>query len=83
MAALALRLGKPPLATRLLGAVEKLLESLTIHLLDLDRVELERVRSVTLATLNEADFIAAFAQGWELSEDEAIQLVEETFEAEG
>ena len=46
-------------------------------MLDLDRTELERVRGETLVTLEEPAFAAAFAQGWELSEAEAIHLLEE------
>ena len=82
MAALAIRLDKPLVAARLLGAVESQLEGLNIFLMDLDRPELERVRSEMLATLDEPTFTAAFAKGWGLSEDGAIRLVEETFEGE-
>jgi hypothetical protein len=59
--------------------VESRLEVLNIHLLELDRTELARVRSETLNILDEETFTASFIQGWELSEDEAIQLVEEAF----
>jgi predicted ATPase len=79
MAVMSLHLDKPLLAARLLGAVESRLEVLNIHLLELDRTELARVRSETLNILDEETFTASFIQGWELSEDEAIQLVEEAF----
>jgi predicted ATPase/DNA-binding SARP family transcriptional activator len=79
LATLALHLNKPVLATQLLGVVENQLESLSINLLHLDQIELERIHNQTLAMLDEATFNAAFSQGWEMSEEQAIELVEKIF----
>lgn len=76
MAALALRIDEPVLAARLYGTVEKQLESLSINLLYLDQLELDRVRSQLLASLDEATFEAAFKQGWDMSVEQAIELAE-------
>ena len=79
-AALAIHMGKPALAARLLGAVESRLESLGINLLYLDLIEWGLISNKLITTLDEAAFTAAFADGWELSEDQAVELVGEAFE---
>jgi len=77
LAALAIHLGKPVVAARLYGVVESQLESLLINMLYLDRAELGHIRSKLLTILDEATFEAAFAEGWEMSEERAIELVGE------
>ena len=77
MAALAVHVHKPLVAARLLGVVESQLESLNTPLFYLDAVELERVRGKAHRVTDEANFAAARSQGWELSEDEAINLLDE------
>jgi predicted ATPase/DNA-binding SARP family transcriptional activator len=79
LAALALHQDKPVLAVRLLGLVESRLESLSINLLYLDQAELGRIRSQLLTLLDEATFTAAFSEGWEMKEEKAIELAQETF----
>ena len=77
-AALAIRLDKPVLVARLFGVVERQLESLAINLLFfLDRAELERIRNHLLAHLEEATLSAAFAEGWDLTDEQAIDLARE------
>ena len=77
-AALAIRLDKPVLAAHLFGVVERQLESLAINLLFfLDRAELERIRNHLLAHLEEATLSAAFAEGWDLTDEQAIDLARE------
>ena len=65
------------MAARLLGTVERQLESLAINLLYLDQDELERVRSQLRRSLDEAAFMTALAEGWEMNEEAAIALVDE------
>ena len=75
-AALALQLEEPVLAVRLLGAVEHRLETLSINLLSSDQIELARISNQLTSLFDEASFTAIFSEGWELSEELAIQLVE-------
>lgn len=79
-AALAIHLRKPDKGARLYGVAENWLESLSVNLLLADQIEFGRIRSQLSAILDEATFTAAFAQGWELSEEQAIELAEEVFE---
>ena len=79
LAALAIHLGKPVLAARLYGAVENGLESLSILLFYQDQIELGSIRNNLLNSLGEATFNAVFIEGWEMSEEEVFNLVEETF----
>jgi 3-deoxy-D-manno-octulosonate 8-phosphate phosphatase KdsC-like HAD superfamily phosphatase len=79
LAALAMQLEKPVVTARLYGVVESRLESLSINMLYLDQAELGQVRSKLLTTLDEAAFNAAFAEGWEMSEEQAIELAERVF----
>lgn len=79
LAALAIHLDKPVVAARLYGKVESQLESLSINMLFLDQGELGRIRNKLLTTLDEAAFTAAFAEGWEMSEEQAIELAERVF----
>ena len=76
MAALAVRLGQPVLATRLYGAVESRLDSLYINLLPLDQAEQARIRVKLLTILNTETFAAAFSEGWEMNDEQAIELTE-------
>jgi tetratricopeptide (TPR) repeat protein len=77
MAALAIHLGKTVVAARLYGVVESRLESLSMNLLYLDQAELARLRSQLQARFDDATFEAAFTEGWEMSEEQAIELVGE------
>jgi non-specific serine/threonine protein kinase len=78
-AALAIHMDKLDVAARLLGAAESRLESLGINLLYLDLVEWGLISNKVITTLDEAAFTAAFSEGWELSEDQAVELVGEAF----
>lgn len=77
LAVLALFLEKPEAAARLYGVVESQLESLSTNLLKIDQPELERIRRELNNRLDEATFTAAFTEGWEMREEQAIELVEE------
>jgi tetratricopeptide (TPR) repeat protein len=77
LAALALHMEEPILAARLYGVVESRLESLSVNLLHMDQEELERVIGKLPTVLDEATFTAAVAEGWKLSEEEAIDLAED------
>jgi hypothetical protein len=57
--------------------VENWLESLSVKLLSTDQTEFERIRNRLAAMLDETTFTAAFTQGWDLSEEQAIELAEE------
>jgi len=74
-----MQLEKPVVTARLYGVVESRLESLLINMLYLDQAELGRIRNKLLTTLDEAAFTAAFAEGWEMSEEQAIELAERVF----
>jgi tetratricopeptide (TPR) repeat protein len=80
IAALAIHLGKPVVAASLYGVVESRLELRAMNLLYLDQTELERIRSQLVACLEEATLEAAFTKGWEMSEEQAIELVGEVIE---
>lgn len=77
MAALTLHLDKPIMAARLYGVVRNRLERLSINLLYLDQVELEKIHDRLPACLDEATFKAAFSEGWEMSDEQAMKLVRE------
>jgi predicted ATPase/DNA-binding SARP family transcriptional activator/Tfp pilus assembly protein PilF len=77
MAALAVHLGKPVLGARLYGVVENWLESLSVNLLSTDQTEFGRIRIQLSAMLDDATFTAAYAQGWALNEEQAIELANE------
>ncbi len=77
MAALAIHLDKPVLAARFIGVVESRLELHSMKLLSLDQAELERIRGQLQTNLDEATSKAAFSEGWGMSEEQAIELVEE------
>ncbi|RPI32077.1 MAG: hypothetical protein EHM70_09865 [Chloroflexota bacterium] len=79
IAALALRLGKPVLAARLLGVVESQLESLSINLLFLDQIELGRTSGQLIASLKEEAFSSALWGGWGLGDDQVNELLGEIF----
>ncbi len=79
-AALALHLEKPVLAARLLGAVDNQLESRARTIcFTWIKLKLERVRGQR-ACLDQATFAAALAEGWNLTEDQAINLLGEVWE---
>ncbi len=80
LAALAIRLNKPVVAARLYGAVENLLESLSVNLLNMDQVELRRVINELRRFPDETIFIAAFKEGWEMSEAQTILQTQGIFE---
>jgi len=40
----------------------------------MDQLELMRIHSLLSNLLDEATFAAAFSEGWEISEEQAIQL---------
>lgn len=82
LAALAIHLEKPIVAARLYGAVESRLESLSFNLFYMDEAELGRIRNKLPTCLDEATFNAAFTEGWEMSEEHAIEMVGEIFEGE-
>jgi tetratricopeptide (TPR) repeat protein len=79
MVVLAMHMNRPDIAVRLLSVVERRLESLSTNLLILDQAELERIRSQLEALRDEASFKIAFSEGWELSEEQTLELVEELF----
>jgi predicted ATPase len=74
MAALALHQGKPVQAACLCGVVGNRLASYSISLFSLDQVELERIQGQLHTSLDEATFEAAYSEGWEMSEEQAIEL---------
>ena len=74
-----MRLGKPVVAARLYGFVEKRLESLSVNLLYTDQAEFGRIRKM-LACLDEATLEAAIAEGWDMNEEQALALVGEIIE---
>lgn len=77
LSALAAHMGKPVVAARLYGAVENGLESLSITLFHQDQVEFGRTRIKLLASLDPPTFEAAITEGWEMSEEQAIELAAE------
>jgi predicted ATPase len=82
MAALAIYMGKPVNGARLCGVVENWLESLSVNLLSTDQADYGRIRTQLSTMLDETTLTAAFAQGWELSKEQAIELAEDVFEGE-
>jgi len=79
IAALALHLDQPIFAARLYGTVASLLDSLAINLLPLDQTEFARIHSKLLNILDQPTFAAAYAEGWEMSEEQAIVLASEIY----
>jgi tetratricopeptide (TPR) repeat protein len=82
-AALAIHLEDHLTAARLFGAVEGMLESFSVNLLHIDQAELGRIRSQLPACLDEVSFTAAFTEGWEMNEGQAVALAQEIFEVDG
>ncbi|HEX6302665.1 MAG TPA: BTAD domain-containing putative transcriptional regulator [Anaerolineales bacterium] len=80
-AALAIRLDRPVEAARLLGAAESRLESLSINLLHLDQIELGRASGRLQESLDEATFSAAFEEGWQMNEEQVMDLVKEIIDS--
>jgi predicted ATPase/DNA-binding SARP family transcriptional activator len=78
---LAMRLNKPLAAVRLYGVIENRLESLEANLLYMDQAELERVRSQLRSTLDISNFAVPFMEGWEMTEEQVIELVDDVYRA--
>lgn len=76
MAAVAEHLDRPELATRLYGAVENQLDWLAIKLLPLDEAESVRTHNQLHTILDQATFESAYAEGWEMSEEQTVALAE-------
>jgi predicted ATPase/DNA-binding SARP family transcriptional activator len=74
MAVLAIHMGDPNMAALFFGVVEKRLELLSINLLNLDQTELRQINNYLRSCLDKATFTTAFTKGWEMSEDQAIEL---------
>jgi predicted ATPase/DNA-binding SARP family transcriptional activator len=79
LAVMAMHTERPSVAARLYGAVESRLEVHSLNLFYTDQIELWQIRIKQLNTLDEATFNAAFAEGWEMSEEQAIALAEGFF----
>jgi predicted ATPase len=77
IAALAMHLDKPNMATRLFGAVENRLDSLTTKLHYTDQAEIEQISNRLRRYLDEEAFTAAYSEGWEMSMERAIHLAEQ------
>jgi predicted ATPase/DNA-binding SARP family transcriptional activator len=77
LALLAVRLEKPLVAARLYGVVENRLESLSLNLLYLDQLEHSRLHTRLLLGLDEDAFLSAFSAGWEMGEQQVLELVGE------
>jgi predicted ATPase len=75
-AVLALHLDMPVIAARLLGAAECQIETFTINLLYLDQVELKLLQGRLKAALDEDNFRTAFEKGWQMSEEQVMELVD-------
>jgi predicted ATPase/DNA-binding SARP family transcriptional activator len=74
LAALALYLDKPIIAARLYGAIEKRLETYFINLLNIDQGEFGLIGKDLSARLDKASFAAAYTEGWEMSDEQAIEM---------
>jgi predicted ATPase/DNA-binding SARP family transcriptional activator len=84
LTALAVHLELPFVAARLLGAAQSRLDALSISFLYLDQVEMERVHSQLIGSLqHDEDIRDAFADGWNMSEDQVLDLVDQTFKIYG
>jgi tetratricopeptide (TPR) repeat protein len=77
LAALALEVERPTLAVQFYSAAESRFESVSVNLLFLDQVELGRIRADIRTRLSEPDFSTAFAEGWKMSDEQALRLAEE------
>ncbi len=64
--------GQPIQAARLLGTVEAILNAIAIPLWPVDRIEYEHYITVTRAQLDEATFMAAWAEGQALTLEQAV-----------
>jgi tetratricopeptide (TPR) repeat protein len=82
MAAIAIRLDRPLVAAKLYGAVETMLESLSLYLHYLDQAELEKIKGKMQSCLDETSFTNAVAEGWEMSEEQAIGMAKGIFSDE-
>jgi tetratricopeptide (TPR) repeat protein len=80
LAVLAIRLDNPVAAARLYGVVEHRLESLSVNFFPTDQAELSSIHSLLHSYLDEAAFTAAFTEGWEMDEKQALALAEEIAE---
>jgi tetratricopeptide (TPR) repeat protein len=77
LAALALQMDKPVESARLYGAVESRLESISVNLFYTDQSEVNQYLNQLLDILDGAAFLAAFSEGYEMNEEQAIELAEE------
>lgn len=79
LAVLAMNPGKPIAAEQVYGVVKKRLESLSMNLLSMDQAELEQFSNKIPTYLVEETFSTAFTRCWEMSNEQVIDLVRETF----
>jgi hypothetical protein len=83
MARMALNLNKHVIATRLYSTVERRLESLSgNNLLTPDQIEFRSLCNQLSTYLTQATFASAFTEGWEMSEEQALGVVEEIIAGE-
>jgi tetratricopeptide (TPR) repeat protein len=80
VAALAAQTEKPFLASRLYGYVESQLDSLSVKLLYTDQLEVQKIRSEFSIYFDEPMSKEFFNEGWEMNEEQAVQLGEQVFE---
>ncbi len=80
-AVLAMRLDKPVIAARLYGTVEHRLESLSITMLQTDQAELGKLRS-HLQAGQDPEAFDAFSEGWEMSDEQAIELAQTVYRSD-
>jgi hypothetical protein len=80
LAVLAISSGKAIAAGHLYGVVENRLESLSMNLLYMDQAELRQFLNKMPTYLAKETFTTAFTRGWEMSQDQVIELVWETFD---
>jgi predicted ATPase/DNA-binding SARP family transcriptional activator len=80
IAVLALSDHQALIAASLCGLVEKRLEKYSMNLLFSDQAEYRRFRNRLPSYLAEANFTAAFSEGWAMSEEQAIELAEKVIE---
>jgi non-specific serine/threonine protein kinase len=66
--------GRPQLATKLLGAVEALLEHIDARLDPIERADFDRTLAAARAQLDEAAFAKAWAEGQAMTLEQAIEF---------
>jgi predicted ATPase/DNA-binding SARP family transcriptional activator len=75
LAALAISINRQVVAASLYGVVEHRLESLSVNLLFTDQSELGHIHSKLSFYFDEKSYVTAFKEGWEMSEEDLIDLV--------